>query len=184
MRTVRLPTVFCFIPGPMSEVGRLGVGVSTMYLWREGEYPPLEVPCMMGWVPTPLEILIGLGTRDTLHHPGKDLVPEIPSITLERTWYQRYPTTTLERTWYQRYPPSPWKGLGTRDTQPPRVDRMTDRRPWKHYLPPALLADGKIYNFILVLVWNFQSSQSQICGKEVCWQSLKDWCFLRFTLTH
>ena len=42
----------------------------------------------------------------------------------ERTWDQ-------EGIWHQRYP-----------NPPPPVNKMTDTRLWKHYLPPTTVAGG------------------------------------------
>ena len=53
------------------------------------------------------------------------------------------PSHTHPTTWKALVPeiPIPWKGHGIRDTISP-LDRMSERRLWKHYLPATSSVDG------------------------------------------
>ena len=60
--------------------------------------------------------------------------------------------------------PFPRRGPGTRDTHSLKghgirdthttMDRMTNRHPWKHYLPPISLAGGNYINIVTKCEWS------------------------------
>ena len=85
----------------------------------------IQVGCVL---PACLPYLIVFHVRGEYLLPGHTHPLTIPYPPSEGTWYKRYPQLG-------RY-------MGSEITNPPLVDRMTDRRLWKHYLPPTSLADG------------------------------------------
>ena len=86
--------------------------------------------------------VVGVGTHSSLVNVW-GVPPEIPTF-LRYTLTPLDIPTSLEGTWDQRYPPTPRKDMGQGILTPSPVNRMTDTRLRKHYLPATTVAGGKI----------------------------------------
>ena len=98
-----------------------------------GYLPPDTLPPRYSthWIPYP-----------QIPYPQK-LYPKIPTPWIPCNPPIPHPTRYLPLGY-----PTPWKGHGTRDTLSPPVNRMTDRRLWKHYLPSTTV----VVNIICILL--------------------------------
>ena len=112
MRTARLPTVSCCIPGPMSR-GGVSTNPPRSHVWGGYPRPPLDIPTPSppldippGYNPPPPIYppywtypprhthLLDVPFPRTYPSPGRGLVPEIPTPSPKTTRYQRYQPPT------------------------------------------------------------------------------------------